>query len=73
MFNPIEVDEKWETLPLFPYLIGTMTKKKELIEVVRVRSRRVSCNLFVADASRRNKVGNAKGAPAIVKLFELVF
>ena len=27
-FNPMEVDEKWETLPLFPYLIGTMTKKE---------------------------------------------
>ena len=30
MFNPIEVDEKWETLPLFPYLIGTMTKKERV-------------------------------------------
>ena len=28
LFNPMEVDEKWETLPLFPYLIGTMTKKE---------------------------------------------
>jgi ubiquinone/menaquinone biosynthesis C-methylase UbiE len=27
MFNKMEVDEKWETLPLFPYLIGTMTKR----------------------------------------------
>ena len=28
LFNPMEVDEKWETLPLFPYLIGAMTKKE---------------------------------------------
>ena len=28
LFNPMEVDEKWETLPLFPYLIGTMTKRE---------------------------------------------
>ena len=28
LFNPMEVDEKWETLPLFPYLIGMMTKKE---------------------------------------------
>ena len=28
LFNPMGVDEKWETLPLFPYLIGTMTKKE---------------------------------------------
>ena len=58
LFNPMEVDEKWETLPLFPYLIGTMTKKERgsssNINSDGEKPKSGITNSFGADASRRN-------------------